>query len=382
MSLTNPNSYSKTHIAYLDALRGLAALTVVNEHFIIAYGLPCLQLECQNLLDYSPMHIWWDGMAAVSMFFVLSGLVLSVKYFRSGTDVHLKQVYLLGYTLQRICRIWLPYLVALALSACLYVLSVTRVELQTLLPADDWITQMWRGHPLTFKSMLREGFLLKPPGLLVLIPQAWTLAIELSLSLLLPLGLLLMHRGVVWLVFFGVFSVTFLGVSVFLLHFMAGLLLAKYHYAIGAYLQGAPWQRRFMLILGLLCYTAADTLYSILNNTGLWLSSGLGASMLLMYVLGSNRAQIILSWSILRYIGKVSFSLYLLHMAVLICLTPYVLQVLAHWTDQRLVLWLVAWLETTSFSLILSAFFYHWIEVPCMTLGRHLSHLRFDDLKL
>lgn len=71
--------HQKKHISYLDTIRGLAALTVISEHYVIAYGLPCETPLCQQILDFSPLHIWWDGTAAVSMFFVLSGLVLSIR---------------------------------------------------------------------------------------------------------------------------------------------------------------------------------------------------------------------------------------------------------------------------------------------------------------
>ncbi|MDP2902160.1 MAG: acyltransferase [Methylovulum sp.] len=366
----------KTHIAYLDTIRGLAALTVVSEHFVIAYGLPCEGDLCRQWLDYSPLHIWWDGIAAVSMFFVLSGLVLSLKYFRTGAGPVLAQFALSGYALNRMLRIWLPYCVILFMSAFLYLATVNTPPLPTPLPASEWVTLMWRGHPLTLVDMLREAFLLHLPPLIVLIPQSWTLSIELVLSLLLPVGLLLAQRGILWLLFFAVLAVTLLGVSVFLVHFLIGLLLAKYHKLATAYLVSYRWRRRLILVTGLFFYTAADSLYVVLNDTGLWLASGLGAGMILLFVLGSVRAQTLLSHPGLRYIGKVSYSLYLLHMAVLMCLTPILLQILGLVISNRLGLWLGGWLATVALSLFLSLLSYHWLELPCMAMGKRLSGFR------
>jgi hypothetical protein len=34
-------------------------------------------------MTYAPLRVWWDGAAAVSFFFVLSGLVLSLRHFRT-----------------------------------------------------------------------------------------------------------------------------------------------------------------------------------------------------------------------------------------------------------------------------------------------------------
>lgn len=365
----------KIHIAYLDTIRGLAALTVVSEHFIIAYDLPVTDPIWKHRLDYSPLHFWWDGIAAVSMFFVLSGLVLSLKYFRSGPELSFTQFHLPGFIVNRLCRIWLPYCAILLISALLYSESIKSPALPTLLTADTWITQMWRGHPLDTMAMWREAFLLHLPGLVVLIPQSWTLEIELVLSLLLPVGLLLIQRGSAWLVFFGIFSVSFLHVSVFLLHFMLGLLLAKYFTLLKAFSSRYRWRRWCLLLVGLFCYTAADTLNTRLNDTGLWLFSGTGAGLILIYTLGSERTQTILAQPGLRHIGKVSYSLYLIHMVVLICVTPYFLHWLEVYVTQHFLLWLAGWASTIALSILLAGWSYHWLEMPSMTLGRYLSSI-------
>ncbi len=160
------------HIAYLDAVRGLAALSVVNEHYVIAYGLPCQGALCSALLDYSPLHIWWDGTAAVSMFFVLSGLVLSYKYVHDDAELDMRHYSLTAYVVSRLCRIGLPYLAVLVLSALLYEWLHDAPVLMTRLASDAWINQMWRGHALTHGAMLKEAFLLRLPADIILIPQA------------------------------------------------------------------------------------------------------------------------------------------------------------------------------------------------------------------
>lgn len=165
------------HISYLDSIRGLAALTVISEHYVIAYGLPCQSALCQRVLDFSPLNFWWDGNAAVSMFFVLSGLVLSLKYFRSGNSYNLEHFDLIGYTIARIFRIWMPYIIVLAISAALYLTTRQTAIQQTLLSPSDWLTGLWGKHQLTGMAMLKESFLLSLPETIVLLPQAWTLTI-------------------------------------------------------------------------------------------------------------------------------------------------------------------------------------------------------------
>jgi peptidoglycan/LPS O-acetylase OafA/YrhL len=366
---------TKTHIAYLDSIRGLAALAVISEHYIIGYGLPCKGLLCEQMLDYSPLHFWWDGGAAVSMFFVLSGLVLSIKYFRHGNQPHLQDFSLPAYIIARLFRIWAPYCVVLLLSACLYQLTTSQPFLNTALPSSAWLSAMWNNHPLSITDMFREAFLLRLPNQNVLLPQAWTLSIELTLSLSLPIGLLLAARSNAWLIFFALLAVSFLGVSVFLLDFVFGLLIARYHAWLTDYLQNHYALRRLLLFAGFLLYSAGSSIPPNVNENIFWLCSGVGAALLIVFVLGSLRSQAILSKPLLRHIGKVSYSAYLLHMAVLMCLTPYILKGLEAITGNLFLLWLGGWLLTVAIVQLLSLASYHWLETPSISLGRWVLRL-------
>ena len=371
---------AKTHITYLDSIRGLAAFTVINDHFVTAYDLPCEDSVCKHLLDYSPLHIWWDGSAAVSMFFVLSGLVLSLKYFRVGHQADLNSFKLMPYMTSRLFRIWLPYVLILLMSAGFYYYTINSPLLKTALPPSEWIVNMWRNHPLTPTAMLRESFLLSLPAMVVLLPQAWTLTIELVLSLLLPIGLLLAERGLTWLVLFSLFAVFLLGVSPFLLHFLLGLIIARHYKQIVDYLSQRTLARSGVLFLGLVLYTSGNTVPKIVGETLLWLSSGLGAGLIILYVLSSKNTQSVLSNIILRQMGKVSYSAYLLHIAVLICITPYLLSTLEFVTLNQQVLWLGGLLLTIVVVQLLACVFYYVLERPSINLGRKLLKIKFCRL--
>lgn len=78
-------------IRYLDGLRGLAAFQVVFHHFILAF-YPALFLGAADNPNHmaagweafgsgSFLNLFWDGNFAVCIFFVLSGFVLSHKFF-------------------------------------------------------------------------------------------------------------------------------------------------------------------------------------------------------------------------------------------------------------------------------------------------------------
>ncbi|MDD5035471.1 MAG: acyltransferase [Methylococcaceae bacterium] len=363
-----------THVAYLDSVRGLAALAVIGSHYVNTYDIPC-QGWCDRLLTSSPLHIWWDGGAAVSLFFVLSGLVLSLKSFRSGIGADLSHYSLGNYCIVRFFRIWPPYAVALILSVSLYRHyhdSASDFPL-TIPRQNDWVPTLW-GHEVGWIDAVRESFLFYLPKVVVYLPHAWTLSIELVLSLLMPLGLLLAARSSTWLIFFTLYAIFVLGVSMFLFHFMLGILIAKYHEFCGDWLRDHGSCRRILLVLGVLFYTAGDTLTDRIAPDAMAWFSGLGAGLLLLTVFGSLRMQRLLSMPVLRYVGKISYSIYLIHFAVLVAVTPRFLAWLDAPSGWLLPAWLAGFAATISASVVFAAFLYHYVEVPSMSLGKRLGH--------
>src|SRR4051812_15465120 len=135
-------------LEFLDSVRGLAALSVVASHFVLAYGVP----PGSRFMNNSPLHIWWDGSAAVSMFFVLSGFVLSLKYFRHTDAPRLDDFTYLGFAAARALRIFVPYLVVLAGSAL--AARWTAQGLATRPPGSTWLASLWSPASPTVASLL------------------------------------------------------------------------------------------------------------------------------------------------------------------------------------------------------------------------------------
>ena len=62
----------------LDSLRGIAALTVILDHFVAAYvgTLHGLKGPSSRIITYFALHLFTAGHEAVLLFFILSGFVL------------------------------------------------------------------------------------------------------------------------------------------------------------------------------------------------------------------------------------------------------------------------------------------------------------------
>src|SRR5215469_5549046 len=84
----------------LDSLRGIAAAMVALSHF---FGATNSTGKPENLLRIL-VYPFKNGEAAVALFFLLSGLVLSLPIWRGKPQNYST------FILRRICRIYLPYL--------------------------------------------------------------------------------------------------------------------------------------------------------------------------------------------------------------------------------------------------------------------------------
>jgi peptidoglycan/LPS O-acetylase OafA/YrhL len=364
------SSLHGSRLDHLDALRGLAALSVICFHYNLAYGLP----YGNWLLSNTPLHIWWDGFAAVSMFFVLSGLVLSIRHFRTTPVPRLMTFSYSGFLASRACRILLPYLFVLLVSAIVWPLSAR--HLSGAPRSSPWFHAFWLTPP-TVRNVLRQANLFHLTGPFTLVPQAWSLAVEIVLSLLVPLGVLIAARGTVWLLIGAMIAVGLGGMSPFTFHFAMGIALAKHYRPIVAWLEPRQ-QVRWWLGGGsalLYAYRYLGAHHAMLHHGNLdWYIPGIGAAVLLMVCSSSPAIRQWLSKGWVHYIGRISYSIYLSHFMVLMCLTPRFLATMEkihhfHWAF----VWAAGLLFTCGVSIAISDPIYRFVEVPTIALGRWLS---------
>ena len=165
----------------LDGLRGLAAFVVLVGHCLMlvpaiatAYsGPPPPHVALAVWLPtYTPLHALWAGSEAVVVFFVLSGFVLTRM-------AEARSFAWRAYYPSRLLRLYLPVVGALLVAAAL-------VEVVHRRPAagDSWWLDQWASAgPASFAH---EAVLLRGAGSLV--PPLWSLKWEVLFSLLLPLA--------------------------------------------------------------------------------------------------------------------------------------------------------------------------------------------------
>jgi peptidoglycan/LPS O-acetylase OafA/YrhL len=354
-------------------MRGLAALSVVASHYINAYDLPSQNATTLQVWTYSPLHIVWDGFAAVSLFYVLSGLVLSLKYFRESSSPMLSRFHLTQYLTSRVFRIFPPYLFVFLLSYALRRWAGFFNGI-TVPPASTWLFSTWKAS-IPLAQLVREGLLIQG-GDYSLVPQGWTLPIELVISFLVPVGILLASHRTGWLIFFSLLLIGPLGSSYYIFHFAAGILVAKYYEEIRTRIGKRTLLKILLLVFGILFYTFRFTLPVYFSRdlppAVPWLATGIGSALLLVVVITSQKAGAFLSLPWLKFIGKISYSIYLLHFLVLITLTPRALKLLAAPAESLLVAWWFGLAFTVLVTIGFAALTHRYVELPSIALGKSI----------
>ncbi|HMJ40690.1 MAG TPA: acyltransferase family protein [Pseudolabrys sp.] len=102
-------------IAYLESIRGLAAVQVLLLHFLAAFApdlvfsLPAAATVA-GYIHLSPLYFLYDGYSAVYIFFALSGYVLTRSFERNLAQPS-------SQILARVIRLGLPALAATLVAA-------------------------------------------------------------------------------------------------------------------------------------------------------------------------------------------------------------------------------------------------------------------------
>nr|WP_281286414.1 acyltransferase [Microbacterium kyungheense] len=177
---------TSSRIASLDGLRGTAALIVLLHHALLTmsgfaavyWGLPAPAFAAP--FAYTPLHVVWAGPEAVLVFFVLSGVVLTLPATRR------RSLPWAAYYPSRLIRLYLPVLFAVAFAVLLARLWPRATDGRY----SPWV-QMHNEAP-TVANALHNAFLLN--GTTWLNSPLWSLQWEVLFSLLLPVYVFLAVR--------------------------------------------------------------------------------------------------------------------------------------------------------------------------------------------
>ena len=362
-----PGPRREVRFYQLDSLRGLAAMTVVFLHFenILVSNDAVSQLKPSQFWLLQLASPLTSGNRAVGFFFVLSGFVLMLPFLKEPRPSY-------GiFVLRRTLRIYGPYLAGLVIA----------MAGAAMWPGPrnfaEWGDGPWV-HAPTLIDVLRYVFLV--PGLPVKFnPVFWTLVTEMYVAFVFPLLAWLVLRLPAALVIalalvlsitarvavrydapLDVLNLEFAGM------FLCGMLLARHLSKAGRWFSDLRLSLRVLLaLLALGSYVLAG----LLSHAVDWVVT-CASVLFIVIAMYSSTAGRLLNGVALRLLGRVSYSLYLVHVPVLMVLaialrgrvSPFLL----------LALYLAG-------AFLCTGIFYLLVERPFTVWSRSVAHVQVSE---
>jgi peptidoglycan/LPS O-acetylase OafA/YrhL len=371
---------------YLEGLRGYAALAVALLHFI-RLVLPALSDgkvpdigfgHWEMMLRHSPLNILWNGGAAVAVFFVLSGFVLSYKFWQVGD---LRAV--VGSAIRRYFRLTPVVLASVLLAYVCLASGVYYLHAASRICGSDIASGYGNRYAFNpdFWDALRQGLF----GALLQNQNyynspLWTLYYE-FLGSMLVFGFLVVcgkmawrlpaYALLLWQFGLGYFGAFILGVALCDAFVNwpdrpkgKALLAVLFTGAFLALSYGGPGNY-------------ADPLHRWLHaTTGLknyWLSIHVAGAALLLYVLMSSpMLQRAFQTPFAARLGRLSYAIYAIHWIVMSSISS----VLVIWLKPWMPYWTMA-LLVIGISLLATILYaealYKWVDAPGVRLSKLIS---------
>ncbi|MGY6568941.1 MAG: acyltransferase family protein [Salinarimonas sp.] len=381
--LMEPDRTTLRFSTNLAALRGIAAAMVVIFHALMVFRLTGFDDPHRQALGAVDTLTEWfailllgltNGHAAVIIFFVLSGVVLTLSYERQrGRGV----MRLTAYYIKRGARLW-PLLAAAAIFA--YLLRENVAGLHQPAVFTSWVNGYFAadlGHNALLRNVIGLDSSLNYP--------AWTIYVEIAASVLFPLLFLVSRNRALTL---AVLAATIVATAAgwnyrafgqYMVCFMAGVALIRYGRPIAE--RFLAWQRglRIAVLTGAwLVILSVERILSPHTHMAplTVLVFTLGATIIVTHLTFAAPIHALANKT-LQWLGEVSYGLYLLHFPVLIALAtisvPLFEPLLAFGQGGALAANLLLAVATFAVTLPLAAISYKVLERPCQDLGRVIA---------
>lgn len=348
----------KQRYEQLDSLRGIAAVSVMIFHIMTVSGL---YTTYGAFIFLTPLFLLMSGRAAVIFFFLLSGFVLATMYEGQRAPTYL------NFISRRFIRLYIPYISALILSVLMHI----------VVHQNPFLTK-----PLVLGHLFMIGIF----NTQTMDPVVWSLDQEMRISLIFPLLIYGLHKlkikRMMWVVSF----LACVGIEMHVMNPEANFyvnvydtLLYSWIFVLGAALADRrdeliAWYRKitfslkwYLALVTLFIYGWANVLLA--NDMGLfgylfsYVLIALAAAYFIIAALGSEGIKKNLLIRPFHFLGRISYSLYLVHFLVFVAV--------------------FAWLKnlpligngiiTIIVSLLVSALFFRVIESPSIRWSRWIG---------
>jgi peptidoglycan/LPS O-acetylase OafA/YrhL len=383
----------KNRIEYLDGIRGVASIMVLFSHLIQGFYPVLHTLIPSNLDDQSflvktiastPFNIFYSGHFAVIVFFLISGYSISYNFLQNRSDENL----ITSSAFRRYFRLTIPALFSCIIAYCLlklhlyYIVRVSQItqNLPVILPSPDFIEMIkFALYDQYFDFKLETSYN----------SVLWVMRFMLFGSMLIYSFLAIFGKVRNKLFFYII--LIFLFHRTFYLAFILGMILCNLD--VDKILQKMNKVLLFIILLISVYFSSFKTIkfpfcnilniYVINNYFSNFLASFyniVGAFLLIFVISRSTLLKRMFSSKIPIFIGKISFSIYLLHLIIICSLSSYIYLILINQISYNSSFFVTA-IITIIITLISSYIFYNYIEVKSINWSKSLYNFLANCIK-
>jgi len=352
----------QTRVTQLDGLRGIAALVVVACHVVSTlpgiggvFSNRSVGLNTAEMWAvFSPLHVLWNGTPAVHVFFVLSGYVLVLPFTRPGAVTSWAPYYA-----KRLLRLYPPAWASLAVAVALIAIVPRSASPEQSLWADMYVIDPSLGQVFKDALLLLTASTINTP--------LWSLKWEVAFSLLLPAYVFIALRWrSFWHVKIGIAlllavvgAVQDLEWMSYLPVFAIGAILGAERERISELTQSWPRSVWFFVAAAGLFLANAEWISPDQPIVGVRAVVTVGAALIVLLFVSCRSVKRLGDTAVSQWLGRVSFSLYLVHLPI----------ILAGVTLLRSVSLPLALAVSVAVSFVVAELFHRYVEQPAHRLS-------------